>query len=113
MIYSTWPSGVNTKFFSYSSSPKENTETSEFISGRTVSWQKNTKKTNNIECKIMLSVGTELNTFWTWFNDTLGQTAIPFTCSALGSSYYRFTALPNEDDTDQAYKTLTLSIEEY
>lgn len=112
MILTIWPEGVNTRFYSMSSKPKENTETIEFSSGRVVAWQKNTKKQMTYTAKIMLNLDTELNAFWTWFNDTLGQTAGAFLCAALGSGRYRFTSIPEPDDTDQANRVLSLEFEE-
>lgn len=112
MILSEWPSTVNTKFFAFSSKPKANTEEVEYISGRVVSWRKNTRATKEIECKLMLKIDSELSNFWAWFNDILGQTAGAFTCDALGEGYYRFREVPSPDDTDQANRVLNLSIEE-
>lgn len=112
MILSNWPQGVNDKFYSLSRKPKENTEAQEYTSGRVISWQRNTKKQFTINCKIMLRVADELPTFWAWFNDVLGQTAGAFTCSALGSNYYRFISIPDPEDTDTTYRVLTLELEE-
>lgn len=112
MILSNWPNGVNSKFYSYSDKPKSNTETIEYKSGRVVTWQKNTKKTKEIKCKLCLKIADELPLFWAWFNDTLGQTAGAFTCSALGSSYYRFTNTPEPEDTDTTTRVLNIELEE-
>lgn len=107
----TWPSAVNTKFFSGNDQPKENTETTSFLSGRKVSWQINTKKIMIYRVKLALTK-TELSTFWTWYNDTLGQNANAFTCSALGSATYRFVSVPSPEDTDQTERVLSMEIEE-
>lgn len=112
MIISEWPEGVNDNFFSLNSKPTENTENSSFLSGRVVAWQRNTKKTFTHSCKIMLDVDSEIPLFWAWFNDTLGQTAGAFYCSALGENLYRFSSVPTPDDTDRNKTVLNLEIEE-
>lgn len=112
MILINWSSSVNTKFFSMSVKPKENTEKTEFLSGRQVSWKRNNKDIMQYKLKLNLTVGTELNAFWDWFNNDLGQTAGAFTCSALGNKYYRFNSVPEPEDTDTTYRTLSLDIEE-
>lgn len=112
MILTNWKSSVNTKFYSLSSKPKENTQNTEYLSGRVVAWKRNTKDILQISCKLMLKVDTELKDFWDWFNNDLGQTAGAFTCSALGNKYYRFVSVPQPDDTDTVYRVLSLEIEE-
>lgn len=104
-------SPFNSKFFAYSSKPKENTITSEFISGRTVSVQANTKKIMIHSFNVKFTK-TELNAFWTWFNDTLGQTANGFYCPAIGDKVYRFTSIPEPQDTDQRTRVLSCEVEE-
>lgn len=112
MIVVNWPSNVNTRFFSYSEKPKNNTEIIEFSSGRVVAYEKNTKALKQVSCKLMLDVKSELPTFWAWFNDVLGQSANVFSCEALGESYYRFISVPEPDDTDTVTRTLNLELEE-
>lgn len=112
MIISNWPNGVNTEFFSYNAKPLENAETTSFLSGRVIAWQRNTKKNKEITCKLMLDVLNELPIFWEWFNDNLGQVANPFRCEALGDKVYRFTSIPEPEDTDTVTQILTLNLEE-
>lgn len=107
----TWPSNINTKFFSGNDQPKENTETTSFLSGRQVSWQVNTKKIMTYKLKLKLTK-TELADFWTWYNDVLGQNANAFSCAALGTGAYRFTSIPSPEDTDQKTRVLSMEIEE-
>ena len=109
-IYS-WPSTINSNFFSGNDKPKENTETTSFISGRQVSFQINTKKIMTYNVKLDLSK-TELSLFWTWFNDVLGQKANAFTCPDLGNGIYRFVSIPNPEDTNQQHRVLSMEIEE-
>lgn len=106
-----WPSNIPSNFFSGNDQPKANTETTTFLSGRQVSWQINTKKLMTYKVKLRLSKA-KLALFWTWFNDTLGQNANAFTCSALGSGTYRFVSVPQPEDTDQTKRTLAMEIEE-
>ena len=106
-----WPSNIPSNFFSGNDQPKANTETTTFLSGRQVSWQINTKKLMTYKVKLRLTKA-KLALFWTWFNDTLGQNANAFTCSALGSGSYRFVSVPQPEDTDQTKRTLAMEIEE-
>lgn len=106
-----WPSYINDRFFSGNDQPKANTETTSFLSGRQVSWQKNTKKIMTYKLKLKLSK-TELASFWTWFNDVLGQNANAFTCTGLGNGVYRFVSVPSPDDTNQKSRVLSMEIEE-
>lgn len=112
MIQSQWPTTVNNRFFAYNEKPKDNVVLSEYISGRVVGYQRNTKKLKTIKCSIKLRIKDELPLFWTWFNDTLGQTAGAFSCAALGNGLYRFTAIPEPANTDLKYRVLTLELEE-
>lgn len=111
MTVSQWPSNVNTRFYSGNDKPLENTEEVSFLSGRRVAWQINTKKLMSFKLKLQLT-HTELANFWTWFNDTLGQTAGCFTCSAIGNGYYKFMNIPSPDDTDQTTRVLSMEIQE-
>ena len=106
-----WPQTIPTKFFSGNDQPKANTETTSFLSGRQVSWQINTKKIMTYKMRLKLTK-TQLDDFWTWFNDTLGQNANAFTCSAIGNGTYRFVSIPSPDDTNQTSRVLTMEIEE-
>lgn len=106
-----WVSGVNDRFFAYSSKPKENTVTSEYISGRTVSTNVNTKNIMVHNFNVKLSKE-ELALFWTWFNDVLGQKSLAFRCPALGNNIYRFTSIPEPQDTDLKYRVLSCEVEE-
>jgi len=107
----TWPVNVNSDFFNGNDQPKENTETTSFLSGRQVSWQINTKKLMTYKLKLKLTK-TELADFWTWYNDVLGQNANAFECPALGTGTYRFTSVPSPEDTDQKIRVLSMEIEE-
>lgn len=111
MLQSTWPNGCNTKFFAFNSKPKDNVQLTEFISGRVVGYRKNTKAQMQIKCQVRFSKN-ELATFWSWFNDTIGQTSGAWLCSALGTGYYRFISVPEPQDTEQKYRILSLEIEE-
>ena len=106
-----WPQTIPTKFFSGNDQPKANTETTFFLSGRQVSWQINTKKIMTYKMRLKLTK-TQLADFWIWFNDTLGQNANAFTCSAIGNGTYRFVSIPSPDDTNQTSRVLTMEIEE-
>ncbi len=107
----TWPSTVNTRFFSGNDKPKENTETVSYLSGRQVSYQINTKKLMTFKVKLEVTKA-ELALFWTWYNDVLGQNANAFTCTALGNNVYRFVSIPDPEDTDQTTRVLSMEIEE-
>lgn len=106
-----WPANIPSNFFSGNDQPKANTETTTFLSGRQVSWQINTKKLMTYKVKLRLTKA-KLALFWSWFNDTLGQNANAFTCSALGNGTYRFVSVPQPEDTDQTKRTLAMEIEE-
>ena len=107
----SWPENIPTKFFSGNDKPKENTQTTSFLSGRQVSWRTNTKNLMTYKVRLELTHA-ELALFWTWFNDTLGQNANAFTCSALGDSVYKFISVPEPQDTDQRTRVLAMEIEE-
>jgi len=111
MVVSNWPNTINKKFFGFNSKPKENTKLTQFISGRTVAYQANTKKIMTYNFSLSLN-NTELAAFWTWFNDDLGQTAGAFSCDALGSNNYRFVSIPEPQDTDTNNRVLSLEVEE-
>lgn len=110
MLTTQWPD-VNQKFFAFNSEPKNNVELTEFKSGRTIGFQKNSKKIMLINCSIKFSKD-ELNRFWNWFNDVLGQCAGCFSCPALGNNLYRFVSVPKPQDTELQNRVLTLEIEE-
>ncbi len=106
-----WPDGVGTRFFGMNGKPKENVKLTEFLSGRTVGIRNNTKQIMTWTLSLRLTMR-ELEIFWSWFNDTLGQTAGGFLCPALGPNVYRFTGIPDPQDTDQTARTLKMDIEE-
>lgn len=112
MTLVTWPNNVNKKFFAFNEQAKDNTIITENLSGRTTGKQINTRNIMQFNCSIKLDKPEELSAFWDWYNDTLGQTAGAFTCSALGDKQYRFTDTPSPSDTNQKYRILDLSIEE-
>lgn len=117
MIKVNWNSNVNTNFYAYNTKPKNNITITENLSGRAVGYQANTKNIMVIKCSLRLSIQ-ELNIFWSWFNDTLNQMAGSFYCSALDNALgktnqlYRFTSIPEPEDTDLNYRDLSLEIEE-
>lgn len=106
-----WDENINTKFYSFSKKPVENTKMTEFMSGRRIGSQINTKKLMFFTCKLRLTKAEE-DLFWTWFNDELGQTVNCFTCPALSSNYLQFVSIPEPDGTDQKWTTLNLEIQE-
>lgn len=106
-----WDSTINTRFFGFSEKPKERTKKTEYLSGRVTAYNTNTRSVMTFSCSIRLKKN-ELKRFWAWFNDELGGTAGVFTCAALGGKYYRFSEIPEPQDTGQKYRTLDLSIEE-
>lgn len=111
MNVSQWPTGVNTRFYNYNSKPKDNTQLTTFLSGRTIGVQNNTKKIMTYSMSLCLNM-VELELFWIWFNDVLGQTAGAFTCSALGNKTYRFSDIPNPQDDNLNQRVLSLTIED-
>lgn len=112
MTVTEWSSSVNTKFYAYSKVPKDNFNSSEFASGRTVYTLKNTRFVNSIKCSLALDKKSgEYEAFWNWYTVTLGGPTGVFTCSALGTSYYRFTSTPSATETQTKAK-LDLEIEE-
>lgn len=114
MIAVNWPSQVNTKFFAGKRNAKENVELTENLSGRVVGHKINSKSLMKISVSLRMTK-TEQSTFWYWFNNTLCQTSGYFYCSALGSNanqLYRFTSIPEADDTDQKANDFSMEIEE-
>lgn len=112
MIQVLWPYGVNTRFFAKNEKPINNVVINEYMSGRKVGYQLNTKGAMSINCSLLLNVDTELETFWDWYNNELCGTAGSFKCTALGSKVYRFAAIPEPSDTDNAFRRIDLEIEE-
>lgn len=110
MIIHDWPA-VNQKFYAYNTKPKENTQVTEFLSGRVVGNQINTRNVMTIHCSIRFT-HEELKTFWDWFTDELGALSGAFRCAALGDKNYRFVEIPDPQDTDLQFRKLALSIEE-
>ena len=113
MIQSVWPSNINMKFYAGKKTPKENVELTENLSGRVIGHRINTKSLMKISCSIRLSKNEQL-IFWDWFNNTICQTSGSFYCSGLGSEeqLYRFTSIPDVQDTEQKYNELSLELEE-
>lgn len=106
-----WSNKVNTRFFGFSDKPKDNTTVTQYVSGRVVGWQNNTRNVMTMQCSLKLTKK-ELAAFWDWYNDELGALAGVFTCGALGDKHYRFTDIPDPQDTEQTSRVLSLSIEE-
>lgn len=111
MTVNNYPYSLNTKFFSFLKKPKGNTSTITFISGREVSTKNNTKNIMTYSFRVEYTP-TELNNFWTWYNDVLGQNANAFTCSAIGTGVYKFTDIPEPEETNNANTILSCNIEE-
>lgn len=107
-----WSSDVNQKFYSFGYDYKENVTVTEFLSGRVIGERNNERDIKQISCKLKLNKKTgEDVAFWSWYN-TMGQTAGKFTCSALGTSTYRFTEKPENAESTQTRVELQLKIEE-
>lgn len=112
MTYTAWSSSVNTKFFALTNSYSENTNTSEFASGRKAVFLKNTRFIKTTKCSLSLNMKNgEYNAFWTWYTDVLGGTAGVFTCPALGSGFFRFKSAPSES-TGLLQRKIEMEIEE-
>lgn len=121
MVVVDWPENVNAKFFAYNEKPKNNIELTEMASGRVVGRKLNTRNIMTFSCSLYLKRKTELKAFWKWYNDTLGGTAGAFRSVALDKAqglssdevrYYRFSELPEPQDTNQLYRVISLQIEE-
>lgn len=110
MTISNWPETVNTRFFGYQKKPKENAIVSEFVSGRVSGYKKNSFLQFIHSCSLLLTKE-ETAEFWEWFEE-MGTTTGAFTCTALGSGYFRFVSIPSPQDTDQMYTTLDMEIED-
>lgn len=110
MTIYNWPN-VNKKFYGFNKKAKENVILNENLSGRTIGHKINTKSLMTFSCFLKLSK-TEEDIFWSWFNDTLNQTAGNFRCDALGSQIYRFVSIPDPQDTNQRSRELSMEIEE-
>lgn len=112
MTTTNWPANVNSDFFAYTKTPKDDTVETEFMGGRKVVFSRNTRRLHEISASISLDLPSgEHERFWNWF-DAMGGKAGIFQCPSLGSSYYRFMDIPSEDGTSMKSRTLTLSIEE-
>lgn len=114
MIIANWPAGVNTKFYAGKRTAKENVELTENISGRVVGYKINSKALMKISVSIKMTK-LEQNIFWAWFNEGICQTAGYFFCPALGydpNQLYRFTSIPDSEDTNQKANEFNLEIEE-
>lgn len=111
MTITEWSENVNSKFFGFNERPKENSKTTEYLSGRVTSYNVNTRSVMSFSCSLQLDK-TELAIFWTWYNDSLGGLAGCFQCSALGNGVYRFSDIPEPQDTNQQFRVLSMNIEE-
>lgn len=108
----TWPTDrFNSKFFAFNEEAVDNTVTSSNMSGRKVSTRINSKAQMAYTFNVKFNKS-ELAEFWKWYNDELGQFSNWFTCEALGSGYYVFTAKPEPQDTDLKHRVLTLNVVE-
>lgn len=117
MTITQWPSNVNSRFFKLKRKLKDNVVITQMDSGRTVGFKKNEQDFFEYSLSVQLNkTNGELNRFWTWYSSTLGGTAGWFTCAALSNKYgthtYRFTQLPEPENTNQKIEILNLNIEE-
>lgn len=110
MILIQWPSRVNSKFYEFTKKPVDNVTKIEFLSGRSVGFQTNTRKAFAINCALRVDKG-ELASFWDFYSN-LGGTAGAFTCAALGDKYYRFAEIPSVENISSDYRKLSLNIED-
>lgn len=111
MTITAWPESVNSKFFAFNDKPKENSQITEYLSGRVTGYNHNTRAVMSFSCSLQLT-HTELADFWNWYNDELGALAGVFTCPALGVRHYRFAEIPDPQDTNQQFRVLSMQIEE-
>lgn len=112
MIKTSWPTTINQKFYAFQENPKENVELSENLSGRIIGHKINSKSIMQYSFTIKFTKS-ELGAFWAWFNNILGQTSGAFTCSALGSGFFRFTEIPSPEDTNQTYREISCKVEQF
>ena len=110
MTITNWSSEVNTKFYSYSKKPQDNTVVSSFISGRVTGFKRNTRQIMTFSCKLRVTKAEE-DIFWIWV-DQMGACLGAWQCSDLGAGYFRFVSVPSPDDTDQKYTVLNMEIEQ-
>lgn len=110
MTISTWPEDINNSFFSFQKQPKENTVVSDFSSGRVSGYKKNSRQQFIYTLSVRFSKEEEA-LFWEWFEE-IGTILGAFSCSALGTGYFRFVSIPSPQDTDQTHTTLELEIED-
>ena len=115
MTYVEWPYTVNTKFFKGTNKPEENTQTTEYVSGRRVVILRNTRFVFDFKCSLGVTA-TERNAFWAWFTDTLGGCAGVFHCAALkrtnnSTEYFRFKEIPDESE-GQKNRVFSFELEE-
>lgn len=111
MTITQWSNKVNKRFYGFNEKPKDRAKITEYISGRTTAYNTNTRSVMSFTCSLKLTKK-ELAFFWEWFNDELGGTAGIFDCSALGNKHYRFTDIPDPQNTEQSRRILSMSIEE-
>lgn len=112
MIKVSWSNKVNQKFYGVEESLQDNSTSSEYTSGRKAVFLKNSRFVKEYTCKLSLNVKSgEYKEFLNWFTDTLGGLSNAFTCSALGSGYYRFKSTPTFS-VGQLFKEASLEIEE-
>lgn len=112
MTYTAWPTAVNTNFYALTESYNDNTSSTEYASGRKAVSLRNTRFVKTTECSLSLNVKSgEYSAFWTWYKDTLGGLSGAFTCTKIGSGYYRFKSTPSAGK-GQLFRTLEIKIEE-
>ncbi|MCR5723462.1 MAG: hypothetical protein K6G80_00070 [Treponema sp.] len=114
----SWPYGVNMKAYNATDGAVENTIELEFESGKTRTYNKNTRSRRafsfNICCLNNNTASCEYVRFWTWWCDVLkgGANTFYFTdlLTKTGLTEYRMTSTPSA--TGQRYKEITIEVEE-
>ncbi len=111
MTITDWNANINSKFFAFNEKPKDNTKKTDYVSGRVTAYNVNTRNVMTFSCSLQLNK-TELALFWEWYNEDLGGLSGVFRCPALGSALYRFSEIPDPQDTNQQFRVLSMNIEE-
>lgn len=111
MIIKSWPQGVNDRFYAFNKTPKDNTQVTEYLSGRVAGRLINSRHLFKISASLRLRVADELPAFWEWYTEELGALSCGFTCPHLEGKY-RFTATPQENDTGRVYRNISVELEE-
>lgn len=110
MILSSWPSNLPEKFYGLKNGFKDNAVVNEYMSGRVNGFVKNSRAIMTKTLYIRLTKS-EQTIFWNWFN-SIGGVLASWSCSAIGTAYYRFVSVPTQEDTDQKTNVFKLELEE-